>query len=61
MNDVKVIHIAFAVGNGEDQHISSLAHISAENAKNNILSIKVKKEENMDQLLDVIKAFNKED
>lgn len=59
MDNVKIIHIALASGTDEDQRLSSLAHISAEDVKNNVLSIKVKKEKEMDQIIDAIKTFNK--
>jgi hypothetical protein len=59
MEDVKVIHIGLATGSKDEQHISSLAHVSSEDFKNNMLSIKVKEENELDQILDVIKSFNK--
>lgn len=60
MEDVKIIHIGLASGKDDEKYVSSLAHICSKHSKENILSINVKKEEHMDQLVDAIKLFNKE-
>lgn len=61
MDDVKVIHIGLATGLKDDQRIISLGHVSAEDFNNNLLDIKVRKDEELDQIIDIIKALNKED
>lgn len=60
MDDVKVIHIGLASGTDDEMYVSSLAHICSEHSKQNILSINVKNEEHMDQLVDAIRLFKKE-
>lgn len=56
-----VIHLGIAVGAGEDQKLLSLAHTRREHAENNELTIKVPHEDQMDQILNVIKLFGKEE
>lgn len=61
MDNVEIVHIGIISGSDENQNITSLAHIKAQHAKNDILNIKVKEETDLNKILDVIKSFDKEE
>lgn len=60
MEDVKIIHLGIAVDSGDDESLISLAHACPEHSQKDILTIKVGKEEKMDEILEIIKSFKGE-
>lgn len=59
LEDAKVIHLGIALGTEEDQSIISMGHSRQEDVEKGELVIEVSKEEDIDQILNVIKLFNK--
>lgn len=60
LGSAKIVHLGIATGPEDEESLIVLAHNRSEHVKDNIVTITVSKDEQMNQILDAIKSYKEE-